>query len=143
MNTNFQYPTVIQSISAIRSDLRAFADKARIPDSEVRQITLVVEEIFSKITKFVFKDEGGHVLELSLSKSNSVILIELKDDGPAFNPLEDTPEQETDPVYIEDGGMGLSLIRAFCDSIRYERKEGKNRLYIQKMIRGQTENEQI
>ena len=62
-------------------------------------------------------------------------------EGDRFNPLETDPEQLMDPASIDDGGMGLSLIRAFCDSINYSREEQKNILLIKKTIRGQTETE--
>lgn len=142
MKVEFQYPTVIQSIASIRSDLQTYADEAGIPGSELRQITLVVEEMFSKIIKFAFEDKGGHLLHISLSKTDAGIGIEMKDDGRAFDPLSHDPELGNDPALIDEGSMGLSLIRAFCDSIQYKREDGKNLLLIQKRIRGQSDTEQ-
>lgn len=139
MKVEFQYPTVIQSIASIRSDLQTFADEAGIPGSELRQITLVVEEMFSKIIKFAFKDEDSHLLQITISKNDGEIGIKMVDDGIAFDPLAYDPELVNDPALIDEGSMGLSLIRAFCDSIRYSREDGKNILLIQKLIRGQSE----
>lgn len=141
MKTILQYPTVIQSISIIRDDLKDYAETANIPDSELRQITLVIEELFSKIVKFAFEDDENHLLELALERMEKEILIEMKDDGDAFNPLEYNAKQENNPAYIEDGGMDLSLIRAFCDSIRYLRENSQNIVLIRKSIRGQSESE--
>lgn len=141
MKKKYQYPTVIQSIASIRSDLKDFADISEIPKSELRQITLVVEELFSKIVRFAFEGKDQQLLEISLSKADREITLEIMVEGDRFNPLETDPEQLMDPASIDDGGMGLSLIRAFCDSINYSREEQKNILLIKKTIRGQTETE--
>ena len=57
---------MIQSIASIRSDLKDFADISEIPKSELRQITLVVEELFSKIVRFAFEGKDQQLLEISL-----------------------------------------------------------------------------
>jgi len=141
MKKKYQYPTVIQSIASIRNDLEAFAETSGIPESELRQITLVVEELFSKIVRFAFTGKDQQLLEITLSKADREITLEMVDKGEEFNPLETNPEQLMDPASIDEGGMGLSLIKAFCDSISYTREEQKNILLIKKMIRGQAETE--
>ena len=141
MKKKYQYPTVIQSIASIRNDLKDFADISGIPKSELRQITLVVEELFSKIVRFAFEGKEQQLLEISLSKADREITLEIMDEGDEFNPLETNAEQLMDPASIDEGGMGLSLIRAFCDSINYSREEQKNILLIKKIIRGQAETE--
>jgi serine/threonine-protein kinase RsbW len=141
MKKKYQYPTVIQSIASIRNDLKDFADLSEIPESELRQITLVVEELFSKIVRFAFEGKEQQLLEISLSKADREITLEIMDEGDEFNPLETNPEQLMDPASIDEGGMGLSLIMAFCDSINYSREEKKNILLIKKIIRGQAETE--
>ena len=141
MKKKYQYPTVIQSIASIRNDLEAFAETSGIPESELRQITLVVEELFSKIVRFAFTGKDQQLLEITLSKADREITLEMVDKGEEFNPLETNPEQLMDPASIDEGGMGLSLIKAFCDSISYTREEQKNILLIKKIIRGQAETE--
>ncbi len=141
MKKKYKYPTVIQSIASIRSDLKTFADACEIPESELRQITLVVEELFSKIVRFAFEGKDQQLLEISLSRADREITLEIIDEGDEFNPLETPPEQLMDPALIDEGGMGLSLIKAFCDSINYSREGQKNILLIKKTIRGQTETE--
>ncbi len=141
MKKKYQYPTVIQSITSIRSDLKAFADVCEIPESELRQITLVVEELFSKIVIFAFDGKDPQLLDISLSRADREITLEIIDEGDEFNPLETPLEQLMDPALIDEGGMGLSLIKAFCDSINYSRAGQKNILTIRKIIRGLSETE--
>jgi len=136
----FQYPSQVQSISSIRSDLKALADTWKIPGPELKQITLIVEELFSKIVQVAFVDKGDQLMEISIAKNETDITIEIIDEGIAYNPLEYNPDQEFDPVLTDEGGMGLSLIKAFSDSLQYTREEGRNILLIQKIIRSQPEN---
>jgi anti-sigma regulatory factor (Ser/Thr protein kinase) len=141
MKAQFQYRTVIQSIASIRSDLEAFAVKWGIPAPELRQITVIVEELFSKIVRYAVEDDDHH-LEISISKSDSEIIIEMNDDGTPFNPLENHSGHVHDPVSADDGNMGLSLVRAFSDSTQYTREDQKNILTIHKIIRSIPEKEQ-
>jgi anti-sigma regulatory factor (Ser/Thr protein kinase) len=140
MKEKFLYPSVVQSISSIRSDLKTLADTWKIPGPELKQITLIVEELFSKLVQVKSEGDGDQLLEISLTKTGTDIIIEMIDEGPPYNPLEFNPDQDFDPVLSDEGGMGLSLIKAFSDSIQYTREEGRNILLIQKIIRSQTEN---
>lgn len=136
-----QYPTVIQSIASIRTDLDSFAELSKLPRTELRQITMIVEELFSKIIRFGFQETKDQLVEITLFRNDKEIIIEMKDQGVPYNPLESSPDEMKDPASIDEGGMGLSLIRAFCDSIHYTRVNDHNILYIQKYFRGQTETE--
>ncbi len=86
MKEKFQYPTVIQSIASIRSDLKAFAETQEVPAPELRQITMIVEELFSKIIRTAFEGRGDHLIEISITKTETEILIKMIDDGYPFNP---------------------------------------------------------
>ncbi len=142
MKRTFLYPSQIQSISQIRSDLESLAQSWDIPPSELRQITMMVEELFSNIIRFAYEDNIGNPIDIMLSNNGTKIIILISDDGIPFNPLEYDPDQTADPVSMEDRGMGLSLIKAFADSIDYRREDGKNRLLIEKAIRSKPEKEQ-
>lgn len=139
MKERFQYPTRIQSISTIRSDLKTLADKWRIPGPELKQITMMAEELFSKIVQAAFENDGDMLMEISLTKTETDITIVMIDEGPPFNPLDYNPDSDFDPVLTDEGGMGLSLIHAFSDSLQYTREKDRNILFIQKIIRSQTE----
>ncbi len=141
MKEQFQYRTTIQSIASIRSDLEAFAKIQGIPTPELKQITMIVEELFSKIIRFAFVDDQ-HLLDIFISKTDREIKIEMSDNGTPFNPLEYNSGHGTDPVSADDGSMGLSLIRAFSDSVHYIREEHRNTLTIHKIIRSIPEKEQ-
>ena len=142
MEKKFQYKSEVQSIAIIRKDLEDLAESWGIPNSESRQIRLMLEELFSMIIRYAFEEKNNHLMEFTISMNEGIIHLLLSDDGIPFNPLDYTPEQFADPASSDDGGMGLSLIRVFADSIEYNRMKQKNHLYIQKTIRSQPETEQ-
>jgi len=54
------------------------------------------------------------------------------DDGDAFNPLEETPEADTDSA-LDDrelGGLGVFLVKNLSDDCHYVRTNGWNHLTI-------------
>ncbi len=142
MKEIFQYKSIIQSIPSIRTDLETLAQNWSIPSPELRQITLIVEELFSNIIRFAYEDDREHIIEITLSRNGNLITLQIIDDGLAFNPLEYNHARLADPASSDDGGMGLSLIRVFSDSIEYHREEPKNCLVIKKTIRIQPENKE-
>jgi serine/threonine-protein kinase RsbW len=138
-----KYLSDIQSIPLIRKELKELAISWGLPDAERRQITLIIEELFSHTIRFAFEDENKHEVLVRISKLDRTISIEMSDDGIPFNPLEYNPKPGNDPVGSEDGGMGLLLVKTFTDSIAYSRKENRNHLLIRKIIKSKPEKEQL
>lgn len=141
MKKNFSYKAEIQSISSIRRDFESLIETWAIPKSELKQILLIVEELFSNIIRYAYEDDDQHFIDISISRDENNIRLVIMDDGIPFNPLEYKHSQLTDPASTDDGGMGLSLIKAFADSIEYIREEPRNCLNIQKIVHNQPESE--
>lgn len=64
MEKVFQYRSEIQDLPLIRQDLSGLAVVGNIPESELRQIIVIVEELFSNITRFAFEDSREHFIEI-------------------------------------------------------------------------------
>jgi anti-sigma regulatory factor (Ser/Thr protein kinase) len=135
MDHTFQYHSHIQEIPRIRKDLELLKEELKISDSEIKQIKLIIEELFSNIIRYAFPDKKEHLVNIGLTQRDSEIDIEIIDDGVPFNPLEYDTEPSDDPATSDAGGMGLTLIRAFSSQIKYSRKSGKNYLVVTKRIK--------
>ena len=135
MGRSFKYRSHIQEIPRIRKDLEFLKMEWSIPQSETRQILVIVEEIFSNIVRFAFTDRKEHQVDISLNLVDSQIEIDIIDDGISFNPLEYQLSPLSDPATSDAGGMGLTLIRTFSNQIDYQRKAGKNHLKITKKVK--------
>jgi anti-sigma regulatory factor (Ser/Thr protein kinase) len=134
MEESFQYRSEIHEIPNIRRDLGELESAWKIPESKMRQIRVIVEELFSNIVRFGYEDDDEHVIEIRMYRSENIIEIEIIDDGIAFNPLEYSQDPTGDPALVELGGMGLTLVRTFSSNMSYQRKGGKNQLKIEKKI---------
>jgi len=141
MEETLTYRSDIQEIPSIRKDLGELQTKWFIPESEMRQIGVMIEEIFSNILRFAYTDSLVHLIHISLKKDNEHISIEITDDGIPFNPLEHEPGPLTDPAVSVDSGMGLTLIKTFSSSISYQRVNQNNQLLIIKKIKSQNEHQ--
>lgn len=135
MDRTFQYPSHIQEIPRIRKDLEFLEQEWAISKSEIRQILVITEEIFSNIVRYGYEDNQEHTIELRLEYIDNHIEIEIIDDGIAFNPLDYQLGPIADPATSDAGGMGLTLIRAFSSNISYARISGKNQLKISKKVK--------
>ena len=134
MDRAFQYPSHIQEIPHIREDLEFLEQEWALPETEIRQILVIIEEIFSNIVRYAFEDRQEHAIDIRLACTDSQIEIEIIDDGIAFNPLDYHLGPQSDPATSDAGGMGLTLIRAFSSKISYQRNSGKNHLKITKKV---------
>jgi anti-sigma regulatory factor (Ser/Thr protein kinase) len=134
MDRAFQYPSHIQEIPQIRIDLEFLKQEWAIPESEIKQILVIIEEIFSNIVRYAFEDKKEHAIDIRLACTENQIEIEIIDDGIAFNPLDYQLVPQSDPATSDAGGMGLTLIRAFSSKISYQRNSGKNHLKITKKV---------
>jgi anti-sigma regulatory factor (Ser/Thr protein kinase) len=135
MNRSLQYNSHIQEIPRIRKDLEFLELEWSIPKSEVRQILVIIEEIFSNIVRYAYEDKQEHTVQVRLACHDKVIEIEIIDDGIAFNPLDYKLGTLVDPATSDAGGMGLTLIRAFSSNMIYQRSSGKNHLRITKIVK--------
>jgi anti-sigma regulatory factor (Ser/Thr protein kinase) len=134
MQQIFQYPSEIHEIPNIRKDLGMLENAWRIPKSKMRQIMVIVEELFSNIVRFGFEDDLEHKIEIRMNRNENFVDIEIIDDGIAFNPLEYCEDPQRDPAQVESGGMGLILVQTFSNKMSYQRKGAKNYLRIEKKI---------
>ena len=71
--------------------------------------------------------EGEIVVTFAVNDASAALTVE--DAGPPFNPVAaDAPDPHVRIQSDVPGGLGLTLMRHFCQDIGYERVDGRNRL---------------
>ena len=94
-------------------------------------VQLCLEEL--AINAMTYGRQGGlSEFQVSITPGVEEILVELHDDGAAFDPTKDAPIPDPDAP-MEDrpiGGLGIFLIREMVDDLVYRREEGWNHLTI-------------
>jgi serine/threonine-protein kinase RsbW len=82
--------------------------------------------------RHAYGGRGGRV-EVELAREGKSIALSVLDSGISFDPTLVPPPREPDPddpSTWPEGGMGLPIIRAACDELRYASEGGKNRLTL-------------
>jgi len=105
-------------------------DRVGSPQALYR-IELVLEEALMNIVRHAFADDGAHTIDLRVSLTADEVLLQLEDDGIAFDPL--PPRQAQWPASVAEarpGGLGLMLVQRFASSLAHQRVDGRNRLTI-------------
>jgi sigma-B regulation protein RsbU (phosphoserine phosphatase) len=114
--------------------LRGFAAAQGVPDEMAFGLTLALEECGSNIVTHALKRDAQRTFQVVLERTGDSLVIELRDDGPEFDPTAAAPgkpQAEDDDV---PGGWGIELVRRNVDDIRYRREAGKNVLRLSKRL---------
>ena len=100
-----------------------FAAEASLAPGEHERLAIIVEELASNAARH---GSGARRMTVDLAAGKAAIEIVAEDDGTYFDPTSRKPFTGPDPV--TGGGVGLELVRAWCEPLSYARAGGTNRL---------------
>lgn len=104
-----------------------FAHAAGLDARGGARLAVVVEELVSNAVRHGRADDAIEI-GLAMAIVQGGVDLVLEDDGVAFDPTE--PRAFNGPDPDTGGGVGLALVRAWADSLRYARESGRNRLEL-------------
>jgi len=124
-----QVPAEIASLKECCAFVRRGAEATGLASEEIDRLDLVLEELFVNIARHAYSPGTGQV-EVGYSvEAPGRLWVEITDSGRAFNPLAgDPPDFSLGLADRPLGGMGLFLVKALADSVRYERDGNCNRI---------------
>jgi serine/threonine-protein kinase RsbW len=93
---------------------------------------LATAEACENIIKHGYGMTGSGTIEITTTASKGVLLIELKDNGPPFNPVNSGNPPQLDIENPPVGGLGLLIIQRVMDEITYQRSSSANVLRLLK-----------
>ncbi len=127
----------VDDLARIEAALESISEQVCCSKRKMCETQLIIEELFTNIVNHGFDDEGEHTISLSISWDDNFLTLKIEDDGKPFNPTEaaapDTACVLTNRLI---GGLGIHLMKHFVDICQYTRKDGKNRVIIQKKLSG-------
>jgi anti-sigma regulatory factor (Ser/Thr protein kinase) len=103
-----------------------------LPPEQEMPVTLALEEILSNVIRHNAA-AGAAEISARFTFEPAAFELEVVDNGHPFNPLELPPLDPAAP--LEDrrpGGMGVFILRQLADELRYEYRDGRNRLVFRK-----------
>jgi serine/threonine-protein kinase RsbW len=112
--------------------LQELGQAGRIPDKTLFGLALALEECGSNIVNHALERDAARTFRVSMEQAGGEFLIELRDNGPEFDPTKAAAKTTADDEI--PGGWGIALVRRYTDEIRYARESGENVLRLKKRL---------
>jgi serine/threonine-protein kinase RsbW len=122
-------PARIDTVQAFREFVHVGAELAGLGAAEMDRLDLVLEEILVNIARYAYQPRTGDAEVAYAVEEPGKLLVEISDEGNAFNPLASDP-----PVLggrLADrpiGGLGVFLLKNIVGSLAYQRAQDRNRI---------------
>ena len=128
----------LENLAKVFDFLKEAFDIADMRPRTEREIKMCVEEMYINITRYAYTPQiGTATIGFAIDKDNAPprIIITLSDSGKPYDPLQhEDPDLDLELDDMPIGGLGIFLVKETMDSVRYELKNGKNILTMEKMI---------
>jgi len=133
----FSIKNDLSEIERLIDEALAFCADCSLPENALFDIRLAVEESVSNIIKYGYGDGEPHQIHLTVEAGNHGLILQIKDDGKAFNPLESPTPNISAPLEEKSiGGLGIYLLRSVMDRMEYKRDGNNNVLRLTKIYEG-------
>jgi len=105
------------------------------PTEAVNQINVAIDEIFSNIAKYAYKDsEGEATLTLEFDDDPRSVTLTFIDSGIPYNPLaKEDPDITLSAEERQIGGLGIYIVKNSMEEVKYRYEDGKNIISLTKM----------
>lgn len=102
----------------------------------VVQISVAIDEIYSNIVRYGYKNASGFVtVELFAQDEENAVCIRFIDEGVPYNPLaKEDPDVTLSADEREIGGLGIFMVKKTMDGVEYKYENGQNILTLKKNI---------
>ena len=132
---SFELKNDLSELKLLYQNLENFGRATGLSGSCINEINIGLDELFTNIVSYGFKDDSEHRIKFNIHLKNDVLTICVEDDGIPFNPLEiKDPETPSDLIDVKIGGLGIHFVKQLMDDVCYDRNQGKNRLTLIKSI---------
>ena len=131
----FELKSKLSELKTLCRHLEDCGNMMDLPPKCLFEINLGLDELFTNIISYGFKDESEHQIKFTLAKAEETLVVQVEDDGMPFNPLDIAgPAVPRDLDSINIGGLGIHLVKKVMDDIDYQRVEGRNKLILKKGV---------
>jgi len=118
-------------LSRIREFVTETAAALGVVPTALDDLRLAVDEAVTNIIVHGYRGAGEITLDITADGND--LVVELRDEAPAFDPTAATTGKPRQPeAHTSPGGFGLYLIRQSMDEISYRRTSAGNELTMRK-----------
>ncbi|MGQ9367346.1 ATP-binding protein [Azospirillum sp. ST 5-10] len=124
----------LAEIPRLAETVEAFFESRDLPPSVAFNFNLALDELLTNVISYAFPAGGRHEIAVTITVDGDGITAEMSDDGTPFDPLTEArpPVLEGDIDDRPIGGLGIHFVKTMMDSVRYERRGGRNHLILSK-----------
>jgi serine/threonine-protein kinase RsbW len=113
-------PARAEYITLGRLALTAIAGVRPVSDETLHDLKLALTEACTNSVKHAYDEDGRGSVEIVYELSADRLAVEVGDTGSGF----ELPREATDAEELEEGGLGIAIIRAVTDEVEMSPREG-------------------
>lgn len=130
---SFKLKSKLSELDKLCQHLERFGESIGLSPKCIFEANLALDELFTNIISYGFKDKREHTIEVTISHQNNKLIFNIEDDGVPFNPTKvDAPDLECTIEECRIGGLGIHLAKNLMDEVCYQRCNNKNILTLKK-----------
>ncbi len=134
MKISFQIDHDLAAIVTLSEQLQILEQQWSLSRKTIAEITLILDELITNTILHGDCDKKQPI-DISLTKTGQTLIIQIIDAGLRFDPTLCTiPDTSLPLEQRKCGGLGILLVRQFCDYWHYTRQSDKNILTLQKKL---------
>jgi serine/threonine-protein kinase RsbW len=106
------------------------------PEGTRYNVLVALQEMVTNVLRHGYAFDESKPIEVVFQIRGDILEIELRDQGPAFDPLQhDLDERKRAGMPTEGGGFGIHIARMVMDKVEYVRAGDWNSLRMMKCLR--------
>ena len=127
-------PAIIENIGTATDFMNEVLERACCPVRAQLQLAVALDELMSNVARYAYMPGTGDItVSVEILDDPRRAVLTLTDSGFPYDPLLKPPPDTTlsaDERQI--GGLGIFIVKKTMDSMRYEYRDGKNIVTIEK-----------
>ena len=132
----FSVSNDLDNLAVAAERINAFFGVHGVPRKAAFAINVSVDELLTNVIKYGYRDSDIHEIELAVRIAGDEIVVEIHDDGVAFDPTLVKPADTRALLRQRPiGGLGIHMTRKKMDRFVYRREDGRNITIIAKSWR--------
>jgi len=113
----------MDEVMTISTGIHKFGKNRNIDEKNLGLLSLCIEEMAGNVVKHAFREGEKRWLDLTIIDKPTSVIVRIRDNGTAFNPLSYLSENAREKY-------GIKLIESLADDFEYRRSIGLNNLII-------------
>jgi anti-sigma regulatory factor (Ser/Thr protein kinase) len=94
-------------------------------------VQLCVEEVVANVIMYGAPEGRSLEISVELERVAGMLVARIQDDGREFDPTQAPPPVMASSLEeAKPGNLGIHLVRGFANAIDYERRDGRNQLWL-------------